>query len=172
MNTPEDYIDRMIDFVRAVGLDLKEEELIEPTILPGLTLSRGGLLVDRQRLRFPGDLLHEAGHLAVKLPADRAATDHTAGDDPAEEMMAMAWAWAAGKHLEIPPEVVFHEAGYHKGNASPLIEQFQVGRWFGVPMLQAYGLTAEPHQAEKMGRPAYPQMTRWLREDADVLEGA
>lgn len=159
------YIDRMADFIRSVGINVIETEIAEHTILPGVSLQNGGIVFDRARLSFPGDLLHEAGHLAVKSPADRAATHHTAGDDPAEEMMAMAWAWAAGKHLGIPPEVVFHEAGYHKGDASPLIDNFSQGRWFGVPMLQFLGMTAEPHQAENLGRQPYPHMTRWIREE-------
>jgi hypothetical protein len=76
----------------------------------------------------------------------------------------MAWAWAAGRHLNVPPEVIFHEAGYKKGSGSQTAEDFAAGRWFGVPFLQWIGLTAEPHQAEALGRAAYPGMTKWLRE--------
>lgn len=161
---PETYIDLMVDFIRSVGIPVTEMEIVEPTILPGVSLEDGGIVMDRGQLSYPGDLLHEAGHLAVKSPQERAATHHTAGDDPAEEMMAMAWAWAAGIHLGVPAEVVFHAAGYHKGDATPLITNFSEGRWFGVPMLQVYGMTAEPHQAENLGRQPYPTMTKWVRD--------
>jgi hypothetical protein len=37
-----------------------------------------------------------------------------------------------------------------------------------VPMLQVYGMTAEPHSAERLGRLPYPVMTCWLRGEPDV----
>ena len=138
-------VTEMIDFLRGIGLRVEERSLSVPTILPGLTIVDGGLMVDRSRLGYPGDLLHEAGHLAVKLPVDRNRTNYSVGTDPAEEMMAMAWAWAAGVYLGVPPEVIFHEASYKNSDGSGLAEQFQAGQWFGVPMLQFYGLTAEPY---------------------------
>jgi hypothetical protein len=165
----ENCIDQMIEFLRGIGLRVEERELAEATILPGLTIRDGSLMVDRSRLSYPGDLLHEAGHLAVKLPADRARTNYSAGTDPAEEMMAMAWSWAAGVHLGIAPNVIFHEASYGNSDGSGLAEQFQAGHWFGVPMLQLYGLTAEPRQADRLGLAGYPTMTKWLREENTML---
>jgi hypothetical protein len=164
----DSIVDPMISFLREIGLVVEERELFELTILPGLTIVNGALVVDRSRLRYPGDLLHEGGHLAVKHPSDRANTNLSAGTDPAEEMMAMAWAWAAGLHLRIAPEVIFHEASY-KNSDGGLAAQFQSGEWFGVPMLQAYGFTAEPRQAERLNRASYPLMAKWLRCESDVL---
>ena len=40
-------------------------------ILPGIKLDQGVLFYDSDELQFPGDLLHEAGQLAVKAPAGR-----------------------------------------------------------------------------------------------------
>jgi hypothetical protein len=161
--------DEIVDFLRGIGLCVEERSLLVPTILPGLTIVQGSLVWDRLRLKYPGDLLHEAGHLAVKLPADRARTNYSAGTDPAEEMMAMAWAWAAGVCLGVPPEVVFHEASYENSDGSGLAQQFQAGHWFGVPMLQFYGFTAEPLQAERLRRVAYPAMVMWLRCEDNLL---
>jgi hypothetical protein len=157
------YVEAMIEFVRSLGLTVIERSLPDPTILPGLTISHGGIVVDRERLSYPGDLLHEAGHLAVKASSDRTAVDHSAGTDPAEEMMAMAWAWAAGRHLAIPADIVFHEAAYQGNDAGSLAEQFAEGGTFGVPMLQFFGMTAEPANADRLGREPFPAMTRWLR---------
>jgi hypothetical protein len=166
MPAPSDpgFTGEMIRFIRSVGIEVHERELKEPTILPGLTMENGELVVDRSRLIYPGDLLHEAGHLAVKTPADRERTTHSAGSDPAEEMAAIAWAWAAGRYIGVAPEVIFHESAYKKGSGSQMAEDFAAGRWFGVPFLQWIGLTAEPHQAAALGRAAYPAMTKWLRE--------
>jgi hypothetical protein len=169
MQAAATFVNTMIDFIRSLGMAVHEQNLINPTILPGLSISGGNLIVDRSRLAYPGDLLHEAGHLAVKLPSARAEVDHSAGTDPAEEMMAVAWAWAAGKHLGVPPNMVFHESAYQNADGATLAEQFEAGHTFGVPMLQAYGMTAEPHSAQRLGRSPYPVMARWLREEADVL---
>ena len=36
--------------------------------LPGIRLEQGALLVDESQLTYPGDLLHEAGHIAMTPP--------------------------------------------------------------------------------------------------------
>jgi hypothetical protein len=162
-------VDAMIEFLRAIGLDVHEGELADPTILPGLTIQHGVVVVDRLRLSYPGDLLHEAGHLAIKLPSDRAVVNYSAGNDPAEEMMAMAWAWAAGRHIGIAPDVIFHDASYKGLDGSSLAEQFTAGQWFGVPMLQAYGFTSEPRNSARLKLPAYPAMARWVRRENDLV---
>ncbi len=129
--------------------------------MPGLTIDHGTLVVDRSRLQHPGDLLHEAGHLAV-IPADeRAQLVGNAGPDPAREMMAIAWSYAALRHLRLDPAVVFHEGGYRGGSGS-LIENFSAGRYIGVPVLQWLGMTAEGTRAVELGIKPYPKMLKWL----------
>ena len=49
------------------------------------------------------------------------------------------------------------------GGAAGLLAAFRRGDGIGVPMLQFYGMTAEPHQAEALGLPRFPKMQRWLR---------
>ena len=46
---------------------------LKRAILPGLAIEHGAILVDEQRLSHPGDILHEAGHLAVADPVGRNA---------------------------------------------------------------------------------------------------
>jgi hypothetical protein len=58
--------------------------------------------------------------------------------------------------------ILFHPAGY-KGGASALVQNFTEGRYVGVPLLQAYGMTIEPRRAASLGVAAYPYMLRWLR---------
>jgi hypothetical protein len=119
-------------------------------------------LVDQARLKYPGDLLHEAGHLAVKPEEERRQSGSDAGNDPAEEMMAIAWSFAALVHLQLSPEIVFHADGY-RGGSQALIDNFTQGHTFGVPMLQWLGMTADQQQAKRLGIAPYPQMIRWLR---------
>ena len=153
----------IVSFLREIGLEVKARTIDEPTFLPGITVDRGLLVFDPARLRYPGDLLHEAGHLAVRPGSERPGVSGDLGNDPAEEMMAIAWSWAALVHLGLPPEVVFHPEGYRGGSQS-LIENFAQGRFLAVPMLQWVGMTYDQRRARELQAAAYPQMTRWLRD--------
>jgi hypothetical protein len=155
---------RIVAFLREIGLDVQVREIVEPTFLPGVQIEHGGLVVDPARLTDAGDLLHEAGHLAVVAPTERAAMHIDAGDSPANEMMAIGWSYAALLHLELSPSVVFHERGY-KGGAQSLIDNFAGGRYLGVPMLQWVGLTLDDTRAREAGESPYPHMLRWLRAE-------
>ena len=155
---------RIVAFLREIGLDVRVCPLTEPTFLPGIQIERGGLVVDPARLTYPGDLLHEAGHLAVVPPAERAALDGDAGGDQANEMMAIGWSYAALVHLGLDPAVVFHAGGYQDGGQTYL-RNFAEGRHLGVPMLQWAGLTLDQRRAHEEGAEPYPHMLRWLRAD-------
>lgn len=65
-------------------------------------------------------------------------------------------------HLQLPPEVVFHAAGY-KGGAQSILDNFAAGRYLAVPMLQWLGLTHDETQARDLGAEPYPKMQAWLR---------
>jgi hypothetical protein len=152
--------ERLVAFVRGIGIDVCTATLPGKTVLPGLDIRHGAILIDETRMTHPGDILHEAGHLAVTDPLIRDAP--TLSPTPAEEMTCIAWSYAALRHLALDPAIVFHENGY-KGEAPSLIENFTAGRYFGVPMLQYYGMAAEPKRAAAIGVDPYPHMLRWLR---------
>jgi hypothetical protein len=80
-----------------------------------------------------------------------------------EEMGAIAWSWAALMHLGLAPEVLFHPQGY-KGGADALIENFSIGRYIGVPILQWKGMAFEPRIAENNGQKPFPHMVKWILE--------
>src|ERR1051326_5183816 len=90
-NPPKDLTDRIVGFLRGIGLRGSTGEGVGPTILPGILVEPGGIVFDPDKLRFPCDLLHEAGHLAVVPPERRVAMHRDVGSDPGEEMMAIAW---------------------------------------------------------------------------------
>jgi len=152
---------RILAFLDSIGIKVAAEPLGEGTFLPAMAIRGGLLVVDPDRLRYPGDLLHEAGHIAVTEPALRPALN-TVPDDPGEEMAAIAWSWAACRALGLAPEVLFHEEGY-RGASRAFIENFTNGRTLGVPMLAWFGMTAEPNRAAATGLAPYPAMSRWLR---------
>ena len=149
----------LLGFVRDIGVEIRPTRL-ETGFLPGLDIAGGAVLVDRDRLLYPGDILHEAGHLAVTAPEERSASKLE--PTPADEMTAIAWSYAAALHLGIDPAHVFHAHGY-KGGGPAILANFTAGHYFGVPLLALYGMTVEPGRADANGPPPYPHMLRWLR---------
>ncbi len=150
-------------FLQSIGLPVKAGEVPEGSILPGIRIEEGAMVVDEARLLYPGDLLHEAGHLAVLTSEQRAGQGANAGDDLGNEIGAMCWSYAAAIHLQLDPAVVFHAHGY-RGASESYLENFREGRYPGVPLLQWMGLTADEKRAPELGVKPYPHMIRWLRE--------
>ena len=150
----------IIDFVRTIGIEIRTRDLSQGSFLPGLDIGVGVVLLDAACWAHPGDLLHEAGHLAVTSPDER----HGVKLSPtsADEMTAIAWSYAAAVHLGIPVEVLFHPDGY-KGGSQSLIDAFSGGGYIGMPILVYYGMTIDPRRAAPDGPKPYPHMLRWLR---------
>ena len=160
----ETAFEKAIGFINGLGIETCFQALEEETcFLPGLLIEKGRILIDREKLQHPGDVLHEAAHLAVLPAAERAMLDGKSlknrSDAAAEEMMAIAWSYAACIHLELDPAFVFHPQGYQGGGAA-IVENFREGRYIGVPVLQWLGMTT----ANGDGHPLYPAMIKWLRE--------
>jgi hypothetical protein len=152
-------VGRIVAFLRAIGIAVEVAVLDSETFLPGVAVVAGALRVDPARLAWPGDLLHEAGHVAVSDPA---CLEDGVSDDPGEEMAALAWSFAAATHLGLDPSVPFHDGGY-RGGGGALAENFSLGGYVGVPMLAMWGLTIEPRRATLGGPPPYPHMLAWRR---------
>ena len=150
--------DRIVAFVRAIGIPVTEGAVAADSFLPAVTVAGGGVLVDRARLQWPGDILHEAGHIAVMAPEAR---DGEVPDDSALELAAMAWSYAAAVELGIDPVVVFHEGGYN-GYGPEMAQNYAAGLYIGLPELVAAGMAHTPLTAAE-GAPVYPSMVRWLR---------
>jgi hypothetical protein len=158
---------RLASFLEGIGIAVRPATLSSECFLPGIRVERGGLLVDEAALAWPGDLLHEAGHLAVAPSAVRPAmTDgvDVPGVDMAElEHAAIPWSYAAALAAEVDPAVVFHAGGY-RGQAEGLLRTFGFGVFPGAHLLEAAGLTATGPRAEALGVAPFPHMLRWLRD--------
>ncbi len=139
-------------FLEQAGIPLRIGPTPEATFLPGLALEAGTLVIDPQVASYPGDVLHEAGHLAVATAERRAAMGEV-GAHGGDEMATIAWSVAAARASGVPLDVLFHPAGY-KGEAEGLAASWETGQPFGVPLLVWYGMT----ETER-----FPAMTRWLR---------
>ena len=160
MESQEKLIALIVAFLSEIGIEVRLEPLTENTILPGINVYHGTLVIDETKLKYPGDLLHEAGHIAV-VPSDRRIRLHrNVGQRAHEEMLAIAWSYAAAVHLGLAADVVFHPEGYRGGSQS-LIENFTSGHYFGVSTLAWLGMTNEPGRSKSTGS-TYPRMRKWL----------
>lgn len=158
-------LEKILFFLSEIGIEVIEKELGD-TFLPGLALGPNCVYIDYEKLLYPGDILHEAGHLAVTTAADRelVGTDKISSDWPTdgEEIATILWSFAALKYLELPIEFVFHPNGY-KNDSDWLISNFNDEVYIGLPFLEWLGLTLGKERAVKEGKEAFPVMIKWLR---------
>lgn len=153
----QNIIDHIVRFLQSINISVVEQELPNDTFLPGLSLYGNSILMDREKLKYPGDILHEAGHLAVTEEEIRpligtskmSDTWPTAGD----EIATIIWSYAACRFLKLDLEIVFHPNGY-KNDAEWLIEQFNNKNYIGLPLLEWMSLC---------NKEEFPKMNKWTR---------
>lgn len=162
-----DVLGRIVTFLQTVGVPLSERQMSASSLLPGVAIESGQLVVDRSRVEWPGDLLHEAGHLAVVPARLRPMLSGTMSEEidvvHAGEPEATAWAYAAIVALGLEPDVLFHVGGYH-GHSRQLAFTYAAGCFPGAGGLCAAGMALGREEAERRDLPPYPHMIRWLRE--------
>jgi len=160
-------LEAITQFLDSIGIAPRARDLGDATFLPGLDIEGGVLLVDRARLTWPGDLLHEAGHIAVTPAKLRPRLSGAIEIDPAvqhaDEPVATAWAYAAVMAIGLPAPVLFHVGGYH-GKSAGLAFTYASGCYPGIAGLVAAGMALGPAEAAARGVKPYPAMLRWLRE--------
>ncbi len=163
----DELIRCVVHFLTQIGITIVERPLSDDTFLPGIKIESGSIVFDPAELRYPGDLLHEAGHLAVVPSAMRAKmADKVQAEgmnENAVESAAMLWSYAAALHLNIDPAAVFHTQGYN-GKAAALLFGFELGVFIGLPFLEEAGMTVGPAAAEVTNVSPFPRMLKWLRD--------
>lgn len=169
MNAPQsdDTLARIVAFLRDIGLDVREGLVADEAFLPGVQVLGGRIVYDPARLAWPGDLLHEAGHVAITPAARRGELPGLLEGLPVDahggEVDATAWAYAACVALGLAPDVLFHAGGY-RGHGQDLAMMYSLGVFPGAPGLARAGLAHVGPDAEAQGLPCYPRMVRWLRD--------
>lgn len=152
--------------------------------LAGVEIANGELLVAMDADDMAGELLHEAGHLAVtpslfrhRASGDlsevaRIMSDWIDGcglslevDDPiirgilqAGECEAIAWSYAAALTIGIDTRIPFCRG--FEGEGLDLHDQVASGYYFGVHGLAAGGMTDLPRRPSPS---PFPRMKRWLQ---------
>ena len=156
----DELVRTLAGFLSNIGIRAVAASSLEKTVFPGLDIQHGCVLIDESRLVYPGDILHEAGHLAVTTPGERQSARLNPGGG--EELSALAWSYAAALHLGLDPATVFYPASY-QGLGGELIRSFGEGKFIGVPLLQYFGMTVEPKKVRDAAMRPFPHMLRWLR---------
>jgi hypothetical protein len=162
MEISED-LKKCIDFINSIGIEIEFSDETKENFLPGIEIFEGKLIINLNSLDFPGDILHEAGHIAIVPISERntlnADTIAKRQSREAEEMMAIAWSYAACLHIGLPATFVFH--GGYKGGGSYLVENFEQKRYIGLPMLQYHGMCYDEKNALTFNAKPFPFMLKW-----------
>ena len=160
-------ITRVLHFLKEIGIQIIEKKMYTSTFLPGLALGNNCIYVDFDKLKYPGDLLHEAGHLAVTDGQTRKKIDTGITNEEwptqGEEIAAILWSYAAVTYLNLDPSFVFHSNGY-KGNSEWFISNFSNGNYIGLPFLEWAGLALNEKRAQLENKEAFPVMQKWIRD--------
>lgn len=153
----QEIIETIVRFLKSINIDVVEQELPDDTFLPGISISGSSIRVDFEKLKYPGDLLHEAGHIAVTDEKTRTliGTAEITENWPTDgdEMATILWSYAASCHLNLDLDIVFHPNGY-KNDSEWLIEQFNNKNYIGLPFLEWMSLCDKDE---------FPKMKKWLR---------
>lgn len=158
----EQILYKILGFLESIAIAVVHTEIEGDTFLPGLRIEHGKLLIDQSKLKYVGDILHEAGHIAVSPFAHRSNLNGdimiNSASSGGEEMAAMLWSYAACKHIDLDPTIVFHEEGY-KDESQWLLDQYCQDIYPGLPLLQWMGLTYTETESYK-----FPKMKKWVRD--------
>lgn len=156
---------KIVAFLNEIGIEVRETSIEEECFLPGIKILSGAIEFDPDRLKYPGDLLHEAGHIAVTEPEIRpligTAEMPQSWPSDGDEIAAIVWSYAALKHIDLPLHVLFHDNGY-KNEAGWLREEFTNENYIGLPLLEWMELCVSSTNASE-GQAHFPTMIKWLR---------
>jgi hypothetical protein len=159
--------ERIAKFLNEIGIEVLSAKLSGETFLPGISVKNGKLVVDEEKLLYPGDLLHEAGHIAVTPARFRYEINDEISLPELHpgvlETEAIMWSYAACVHLDLDPQIVFHAAGY-LGNSEALLFNFNLGVFPGVNQLEDAGMTLSRQTAANSGTESFPKMLKWLKD--------
>jgi hypothetical protein len=159
-------LEQCIEFLNKIGIETTFRKIANKSFLPGLLINKGMIIIDKDKLKHPGDILHEAGHIAVVPGIDRSSLSErnitNRKNRETEEIMAIAWSYAVCIHLFIDPFFVFHEQGY-RGGRDYITDSCRLKNYIGLSMLEKIGLTVNEKNAKRLNVPSYPYMIQWLR---------
>jgi hypothetical protein len=170
------HLEAAFTFCKAIGIPIEWKAGVSGFV-PGIRIEQGVILVDRGAK--PGDLLHEAAHLAI-MPSSfrsKASTNlHQAfksmmdclnEHDPESAIAiaimqcgdteATAWSWAAGKACGIPDELIITDSSYD-GVGAEIRTMLSLKGYLGINGLSRAGF------CRVRGDNAFPHMNKWMQD--------
>lgn len=183
-------LQKVVDFLKEIGISVRFEENVTG-FLEHIRIENGGLVIDPAHAQA-SSVLHEAGHLAglpknirhlangslkdvLKLACEKMGSAPI--DSPyfravvqATDPEATAWAWAAGKHLELPEEEIIQDHEYDNDGA---VERMRLGarQYYGINGLQNAGFCVLRKNPYRPDLPEYPKLAYWLQPMFDEVTG-
>jgi hypothetical protein len=177
-----DHLSATVDFLRSIGLELIEDENASG-FLETVRIENGKLYY-QPGVTKPANLLHEAGHVAVipafyrpkagahiddlisemceDMSADLAANPDLNPDAPhlisimqSGETEATAWAFAAGRAIGLPDEVIIEDEDYD-GEGASIRLGLALNCYLGINGMVRGGMCESVR--------AYPSMKKWLQD--------
>lgn len=178
---------KVVAWLEEIGLPVERAEVGAPgTFIHGIEIKNGGLRVADDA--FPGDVLHEAGHLCLLPSQFRSLADGslTAAlkalmqylrenpeglfsypEDPLcrtalqySDPEVTAWQYAAALHLELPEDWIFPQGSYLPEGHESILQRLKSNAYAGINGLQAMGWTAL--SSFSPARPKYPLLNKWV----------
>ncbi len=173
----------VLGFLREIGIPCEIEHGARG-FLEGVRIEAGVLFVDPACSL--STLLHEAGHLAIvpvryrhwmsgNLHAGmrRMLHDVQTKDIEPDSLLyraviqcsdpeATAWAWAAGRHLGIPPEIIIADQDYDKCGDSVRLG-LETRHYLGINGLQHAGFCVARANAYRPEQAVFPQLNFWTQ---------
>lgn len=175
----------VLAFLNRIGIPCVEVDEVGASFLEGVAIRRGTLAVAPEA--SIDSILHEAGHLAITPTPFRTWLDGDVGRgqrrmiraiealdlEPDAPLMravlqssdpeATAWAWAAGVHLGLPPEIIVLDTSYD-GEGAMVRLQLQRLAYIGIHGLCHAGMCQRGMLAQHRGVAPYPALSSWLQE--------
>lgn len=180
------YLVQAINFVRSIGIEVEIRESVSGFIDHAL-IENGRLIVD-PKCPVSG-LLHEAGHIAIvprqfhhllsgnlynslRAIFESEAYVNAEIDSPLSRAILQisdpevtAWAFAAGRHLGIPDDLIIMDHEYD-GSGEEIRLRLQWKEYFGINGLAHAGFCALRKLYNPKNLAVYPELSFWVQEAA------
>lgn len=176
---------KVVSFLLEIGLEVHMLPGASG-FLPGIRINQGALEYDPHVVSI-ADILHEAGHLAITpaefrpLMSDGLSAGYKAmfnaideqemePDSPmlkailqCDDPGATAWAFAAGTHLAIEPEMII-DSRHYDGTGDEIRLALLHNAYLGINGLHRAGMCESSRaMAAYRGVSVYPVLTRWVQ---------
>lgn len=176
--------EKVINFLNSIGIEtILKQQTKYKGFLSDILIQDGILYINENTTI--SDLLHEAGHLAVLHPKYRKLASGNISkvvckmmnEIPfnqtefnkymyCEDLSATAWAYAVGKYLNLPDDVIITAKNYDNAGKD-ILECLRCGSYFGITELMHAGFcVCKPrHNLSRLiPLPVYPTLSKWLQD--------